>query len=278
MKIIKTTLLASSILAFNVGHAAIIMIDFGPTSPTGDSLTNSPAHAASAAGVLDNTWNVLGTSGGSTGTVSSLQYSDGSSATGVSFTYGSTPLVSGSKVVDYTLGVSGSSALGAAVTTDAFVGDSVGKDAIFNGSGSTNDFSMGLRFDGLTAGTYDLYVVSQNTSTAGAQSYDIFTSVGASSNSYDFGSETASASFTIDGVTTWVEGNTYGVSRVTVGSGQSVFLGVDGTQASQNRAFLNALQIVSVAAVPEPSVISAFVGLLATFGVISFRKFKYRAN
>lgn len=257
------TSLLTLLLAISSANGSILMLDFGPTTTVGANLTNSPAHSTGAVALSNTTWNTVGTSGSLSGAVTSLSYADGSSADGVSFTWGASAV--DSKAIDFTASISTSHNLGSGVFSGVYTGDSVARDGIFNGSGSGSDYSIGLRIDGLAAGDYDIYFMGRNTNTSGSQDMDLFVSSGASSDSFDYSLDTAAATASGggSGLDSWVEGSNYGATMVSIADGDSLFLAIDGQNTGQNRGFLNALQIVSAAAVPEPSTTGVIAALFA---------------
>lgn len=219
-----------------------LMLDFGPVSPIG-SEANSPGHYTGSVSGEEIYWNVVGTSAGMSGSVSNLKYADGSDATGVSFTYGASS--QNLKIISYSAGISSSSVLGSATGSGIYLDASVARDGIWNGSGSNNDYSIGLRVDGLSPGDYELFIMARNTNSgsAGAE-MNAYVMTGVSSIAYDYSADDA-ISILNDSTASWVEGSNYGYFEVSLWEGESLFLALDGAVDTANRGFLNALQLVS---------------------------------
>src|SRR5690606_11358419 len=130
--------------------------------------------------------------------------------------------------------------------------------------------------DGLEAGDYVIYAMGRNTDTnAASVPMDFFNAAGASSTTYNFSSLTATTqgntgyleSAYTDEFESFEEGNNFVAINVTIATGQSLFLAVDGASSTELRGFLNAVQIVQV---PEPSV--AFLGGLGLLGLLRRRR------
>jgi hypothetical protein len=146
-----------------------------------------------------------------------------------------------------------------------------GRDALFGAAGS----AVGLRVDGLAAGTYDIYTMARNTnSNAASVPMNIYATAGSFSGSFTFSALAAAAQantgFTTAAYTNqysvFIAGENYVKSTVTLVSGDSLYLAVDGSPAGETRGFLNMVQIV---AVPEPSV--ALLGALGLIGLFRRR-------
>ncbi len=260
--IITTLCILSSL---TLGNAAMLL-DFGPVFPEGDELLSSPAHQVGALGPEDSHWNVIGRSNDTIGTESDLVYSNGAAATGVSLTYGRSAI--GGKVLafDGSNGtISSSNALGVAFSQGQYAGNVPGKDGLFSGT-SAQDISIGVRIDGLSAGSYELYLVGRNTNTSQQRTMDVFVSIlDASTLAYDF-SDAQSKTILNEGQagpdSEWSEGATYVSWLVDLSEGDSIFIAFDGRDGGNDtRGFMNAIQIVPV---PEPSTV-ALLGGLASF-------------
>jgi hypothetical protein len=212
-----------------------LMLDFGPTDPGQDQLTNSPGHVSGAVPMGETLWNVANPN------ASNLFYANGAPATGISMTLGSTPL--DSKVVDFTASVSSSNALGSAHSTGIYAEGSVARDAVWNGSGSTSDYSMGIRTDGLGAGDYTVFVMAKNTN-SGRSEMNIYAFSDSLRANYDYGGDTP-VYIENNESSSWIEGDNYARVTVTVASGESIYIIVDGVGDGRERGFLNAVQIVA---------------------------------
>ena len=134
-----------------------LLLDFGPTAVTTAYATNSPAHAIQAVPATEITWNQI------VSDTNTLYYSDGSAATGVTLDLGRS--ADGVDTIDFNDNGFSVSALGWSISTGVYAGTSPVKDGIFGGSTTANQ-ALGLRVDGLPAGTYTLYFHGRNTSAA----------------------------------------------------------------------------------------------------------------
>lgn len=279
-------------------NAQALLLDFESSlPPSGSDLTNSPYHTANPS-FTDTNWNLV-----TSGTAPSLVYSDGTAATGITLSIGST---TGSSTVPPTsLTLSGSpaltfSALGGAVKTGIYANNSVGKGGVFIGGGANTTFgAVGIQIGGLAAGTYNIYITAQNTSSS-STNYRQNIYAGASSSSGDFTfSQTAGttgnaavgdaavgyslATIAYNGTNStsaWTQatgdspyGN-YVELSVTLTSGEFLNIASIG-QYSELRGFLNSVEIVNVSAIPEPSTCAALAGL-AALGVVIIRRNRAR--
>jgi len=244
--------------------AASLLLDFGPTvAPAGDT-TNSPGHTSGGVLGTDTTWNTVGASDIASG----LVYGDGTAATGVSLNLGRESTI-GNRVLDFTI------ANNLATTLTGTTGPSLGtdygtasnfppaRDGLFvSGTNGTNNAALGVRVDGLSAGTYTLYFVGRNTNTnANPFPEAFYIAAGASSGTFDFSalSEIDLSNANTTGNNSFILGNQYNTATVTLTAGQSIFLAVAGpTGGTEQRGFLNSLEIVQ--SVPEPSVFSLAAG------------------
>lgn len=150
-----------------------------------------------------------------------------------------------------------SSALGAAVDTDSdgsvFAGSSVGTDGIFTSSPLGNNL-VGIKIGGLPPGRYEIYTVGLNTSNGvNYQSPSVFfVSVTEDISTFETAGLKASASSSLskNSVEAWTEGVNFVKVTVEINEGQFLVLVADtlGPDAggSEDRGFLNAVQIVSV--------------------------------
>ena len=270
---------------------ANLMLDFGNIAmPVLDpNLTRSPGHSA---GVIQNTevtWNTI-----SSGTPGALTYSDGTAATGVTLTMGAeASFNSGTVNFDGTIGNTAFAGSGGGVagyqsylttnsiygTTNNAANTAHARDGFIAGGTGGAGFAMGLRLDGLAAGTYAVFLTARNTSANGAAgAMSIYTQTGASTDtSYAFGTTpitiqgnpvyTTGGSGTYTGqYTTFVEGDNYARFEVTIAEDESLMIAIDGSGA-ETRGFLNSMQVV---AIPEPG--SALLGSLALLGCLRRRR------
>ncbi|MGE9267583.1 MAG: hypothetical protein ACQKBY_05765 [Verrucomicrobiales bacterium] len=273
------TLSATSLLLnFHTTHVD----DPGPVAAPYLDLT--PGHDLGAIPGGKTTWNnFVATTPGS-----SLSYGDGSAATGVLVTFGSES-TAGSGIIDYTSPNINNSALrgtgGGIAGMESLVsnpgsiyGDgnnttnsAPARTGWLGGAGNT---AIGMRIDGLAAGSYDIYVMGRNTNSNASESpMAFFASTGISSSVFDFSLESAS-SMSNTGVASpdptayndFVAGDNYTVLSVDIAAGESLFLASDGT-GSETRGFFNLVQLV---AVPEPS--TAFLALCSFTALLRRRR------
>lgn len=208
--VICGTLLSGAVPA----KAQVLMFDFGPTTVTGADQENSPYHTVNESFTGTN-WNKI-----QTADVSSLIWSDGTSATGVSLNLGATTTFNTT-----ILGLGNTptqNALGNASNTDVYAGTSVGTDGIYYG-GTNGTRYVGFQLGGLAAGTYDVYVTSRNTNSNNAYDQNLY--LGTSETSGDFNvvalafSDVLSYTNSSDATAEWVQGENYSKFSVTLGSG-----------------------------------------------------------
>ncbi len=238
-------------------RAASVLLDFGPTTVSSDSLTNSPGHATGAVSSSETTWNKV--TGADIG--SGLFYGNGSSATGVSLNLGLETTI-GNNILDFATtndfkDLTGTRAaqLGPDYGNAAGTNAPAAKDGLFrNGtSNGSQSAAIGLRIDGLAVGSYTIYLVGRNTNATTAAGTVFYASVGATANTFSFSSLTGavlSNAFT-ESNDTWIAGNQYNTRTVTITeAGQSMYIAVEGYSVDY-RGFMNSVEIVPV---PEPAV------------------------
>ncbi len=267
--------------------AQVLMLDFGPTAATGGNLTNSPYHTANGS-FTGNTWNMVQTSDAGSG----LLWSDNTAATGVNVNVGATT-AAGVTTIGLASAPSGTSALGTVVNTGVYTGTSVGTDGIFTGT-SGQSRAVGLQIGGLAAGTYDIYVTGRNTNISAAHVQNFYAGKSSSAADFDFSAYTTKAlSFgntSTSATSSWTDTANYVKFSVTLTSGEFLNIAsIGGTGEDigsavaidscsterRTRGFLNAIQIVNTAAVPEPAAAASFVALAAA-ACAAFRR-KHRA-
>lgn len=277
----QTPLLFAALAASALtASAQVLMFDFGPTTTT--ATTNSPYHTANNS-FTDGSWNQIGTAD-----PGSLVYSNGATATGISLNLGGSASNATLGTIALATQPSNSSALNSngatATTAGVYAGTSVGKDGIFHAnaalsSPARNVGSVGLQISGLAAGTYDIYLTGRNTNLTSSSfsggTFQLITGyAGASGSSGDFafGSyASGSNTFTSVGGSTaaWVAGENYIKLTVTLGANEFLNIATSGAGSTgggttiDQRGFLNSLQIVPVAAIPEPSSCAVVAGALA---------------
>lgn len=258
-KTLLLSLTSTALLALSLNGQTVLQLDFGPTTPTGANLTNSPYHTESGS-MGDTTWNVLGTADVASG----LLYSNGSAATGVSVNIGVSP---NTNVIDFNATPGSTNALGTTVNTGVFAAGSVGRDGIFSGTGTQNN-RLGLQISGLAPGEYDIYVVSINTNQPGTRSMEVGAMASGTMTTWDttgFVGANSISNVATD-TSAWVLGTNYMKLSVTLdGTNDVLSIFTNGLNSAEQRGFLNSVQIV---AIPEPSTYALiFAGLAVAFVV-----------
>lgn len=242
-------------------NAASLMLDFGPTVVASTNNTLSMAHFAGAVPGTETDWNTV------TADTSSLVYSDGTPASGVSVDVGRSD-VGVNDTVNFNNKSVTSSALGGQFSIGIYVGSSPIRDGIFAtapaGGSAINTNALGVRINGLAAGSYTLYISGRNTSTAVTAPERFFCTNGSSATTFTFSTNTtawvdqANSASTpgvgtptqTDGITsTFAYGDNCAHLVVTLGAGDSLFLAAIGVATNEYRGFLNAVQIVPSAPV-----------------------------
>lgn len=251
-------------------NAQAIQFDFNDFGDLTDTANNSPAHATGDLGVSDTTWNGVRASG----SVASLNYTDGSSATGISVEVGLSPDAS------------------SPVTWGALPNEA--RDDPWNGNGGVyasnmgwdrittiDNKKLGVRVTGLAPGTYKVFVVSRASATISSADESFNASIGV--NLGDITGTQPALGPWLGGSPNygaWVNGQTYLAATVTTTSSSdyisTVVQGV-GT-GFESICSLQGLQIVSAAPSPLPasSLIGdcALVVLMWLTALISLHTFK----
>jgi len=251
--ILRTLVCAALLSAVASTQAQTLLLDFGPTAVLPADATLSMGHFAGAVPGTEISWNQILNADNS-----SLVYSDGSAATGVSIVVGRSP-AGVSNAVDYTKKLISSSALGGSATWGIYTNTSPIKDGIFaTGTSSVPTNALGIRVDGLASGTYTLYISGRNTSTGITAPMRFFATNGASAGTFAFDTNTtptiveANSGTAVGGTPTQADAITstfaYGDNCahlvVTLNPGDSLFLAAVGADSNGFRGFLNAVQIV----------------------------------
>lgn len=258
-------------------NAASLMLDFGQTNVAAPYLTLSPAHNAGAIPLADVSWNKIAV----TTPNSSLLFGDGSAASGITLTLGQ-EATAGNNIISYSTAIAqlNLAGIGGAVVgqqnllgVNSIYGNdtastAVGRDGFFGVAGS----AIGLRLDGLAAGDYALYVMARNVnSDAASVPMNIFATTAAAAGTFNFSSVTANPQSNIGYLaatyagqyTNFTAGENFVGLTLTVATGDSIFLAVDGGSAGETRGFLNSVQF---APAPEPGTVTllalGFGGLL----------------
>lgn len=267
---------ACALAAVLPASAQVLMVDFGPTTATAGSLTNSPYHTVNT-GFTDTAWNTVGTADVAAG---ALKWSDNTTATGVSLNLGATT-TDLSTTVGLANTPSGSTLSGSSLSSGVYADTAPGRDGIFTGTNGTNVRYLGMQIGGLAAGTYDIYITGRNTNTTTGQTHAFYAGKSSSSGDFDVSNNTV---FATQSVSFFAEPTTqedawsgsgglanYAKFTVTLTSGEYLNLAAHGTSGDL-RGFVNLVQIVNTAAVPEPSAFAALLGAFALLGATFARR------
>jgi hypothetical protein len=252
---LKTCLPLCIALSASRIHAASLLLDFGATTVAPSEATLDMGHFAGAVPDSETSWNKIVNADATSG----LIFSDGSTATGVSVIVGR----SGAGIndtINFNLKGLSSSGLGSAENWGIYTNTSPTKDGIFaTGSSGVDTNAVGIRVDGLAAGTYTLYISGRNTSTGFSAAQRFFAGSGATAASFSFstngtpfvdevnsGTTPGSGSPNqADAITsTFAYGDNCAHLVVTLGAGDSLYLAGIGIAANEYRGFLNAVEIV----------------------------------
>lgn len=267
MKNLRLTSFAALCALASAGsaQAAVLMFDFGPTTVSGASLTNSPYHSANTS-FTDTEWNKIQNLDVAAG---SLKWSDGATASSLTLDIGGNQSV-GTKVIDLAKLSSEitSNALGSQTSAGVYAPGSVGTDGIYVGSSGAR--AVGFQLGGLPVGTYDIYITGRNTNTGSSQTHEFYVNTAAAgSGNFDFSALSANSLTFANGsaaITSWIVGENYVKTSFSITAvGQVLNLASYGP----SRGFLNSVQIVS--AVPEPSSF-AMIGGAAALGLVALRR------
>lgn len=259
------TVTAMSVMfAAATANAAVLMLDFGPYTATGGSLTNSPYHTADSS-FDGQAWNQVSMYDVTSG----LEYADGTAATGVSLNLGST--TSGT-VINLSTNPTNSHQLGGGINTGIYAGNSVGTDGIFT---SPKVSRTGLQITGLEAGTYDVYVTARNTNAGDkttSQTVYVGSGIVGNFDSAPLDSVTMVYAYPLVPAVSaaWAEDVNYAKFTITLDAGGALNIATSGTEGtSDDRGFLNSVQVVLV---PEP----ASLTLLGFGGLLMLRRRRAR--
>src|SRR5678816_2534779 len=154
-----------------------------------DSATNAPGHAVGVIPLNQITWNRI------TGDTNVVYYSDGTLATGVDIDIGrsSATGTNGNDIIAFSDNGFTVSALGTAVFGGIYTNTSPIKDGIFGGAGGGNNLAVGIRVNGLPAGTYTIFVHGRNSNAGGAAGLIFYATNGPSAAAYAFTTNDAKA-------------------------------------------------------------------------------------
>ena len=275
MKPFFATACLAGALAFALpASAQVLMLDFGPTTTSGTSLTNSPYHSANSS-FTDTTWNKRGTADATSG----LLWSNGVAATGVSINLGATTSDASRTIGLANTPSNGTSLTGSAMTTGVYADSSPARDGIFTGTSSGNIRAVGLQVSGLAPGTYDIYMTGRNTNTNGGHIQNFYAGKAASSGDFTF---TDAGTFASKSITYFASPTTqnnawsettlanYAKFSVTLTTGAVLQLSAFGG-TGDSRGFLNAVQIVNTSTIPEPAAAGLLAGV-ATIAIATLRR------
>jgi hypothetical protein len=235
------------VLAFLVSSAlsleGALLLNFAPSANavTGTDAQASAAHSAGAVPLSEVSWNNI-----TTGDVASgLVWSNGSNATGVSVNLGVSP--EDSDVINFTNNP-GSVGLGSTLNTGIYSGTRPARYGTWAGGTAGQNIALGIRIDGLAAGTYTLYFTGRNTNNSGALGSIFYAAAGGTVGTFDFSAVGNTASVTNSTSASYIQGDNYNTLTVTLTAGQSLYLATQGADGStEERGFFNSLEIV-----PEP--------------------------
>jgi hypothetical protein len=219
--------------------ASSLLLDFGPTAVAAAYATNSPGHTS---GLVPNTqvsWNT-----GLIADTNSLIYGDGTAATGVSIVMGRSS--AGVSTINFSDKGYLNGALAGSLNGGLYAGTSPVRDGIYGGSGGGNAYAIGVRIDGLAAGTYTVVIHGRNTSTVTATPERFYGLTDVSSGSFSFSTANTNAlaaNSSPPNTNAFVLGDNYNMLTLTVSAGQSMYLAALGT-VGELRGFFNTVEIV----------------------------------
>ena len=277
------------VISMMTARAGTLLLDFGPTAVASTEANLDMGHFSGAVPSTQIGWNTVVNADNS-----SLVYSDGSAATGVSLVVGRSPWAI-TNLVDYTKKTISSSALGTGEFWGIYTNTSPIKDGIFaTGNALVPTNGVGIRVDGLAAGTYTLYISGRNTSTSFSAPERFFAVNGPSASTFTFATNTTTYATEANSATTPGTGNpnqadaitstfAYGdnctLLTVTLNTGDSLFLAATGIATNEFRGFLNAVAIVPGSAVLTnfPATIGVQPASVSTYSgaTISISNVKY---
>lgn len=265
--LVRVGFFASLILGIpTVARATALMLDFGPTVTAVADATKSPGHAAGVIPATEISWNTI------TADASTLVLSDGTAAAGISIDLGRS--TAGSDTINFSDNGFTVNALGTAVNGGIYSGTSPIKDGIFGGSGGANNLALGMRVNGLPAGTYTIFVHGRNSNTASIASLIFYATHGPSASTYSFSPSDVTATLlnSSPAITNgFVQGDNFGVLTVTLSAGESLYVASEGTVAAEMRGFINAIQIyfgvptLRARVTGQPASKSVYEGVTVTF-------------
>ena len=239
----KTTIpliLAAVLYIGSTAQADVVQLDLGAVATYSGTLA--------PAGITDPVWN--GVPNGDI-VAGSLVFGDGTAAPNISVDIGASPENNNGEVINFT----GANARGNGSNTDvqgvAIYDTDLTDDWVF----TRRNADLGLRVSGLDAGVYDVYAYTKEPNEL-TRTYDVGIGAFAAADADSITRSSAGLDITsiadATGSTDFVDGLNFALTRVTV-SDPSDFVVITVDNTNQGFATLGAVQIVSVAAVPEPS-------------------------
>lgn len=247
-------------VAASPARAVQIHLNFGAT--VADN-TNSAGHTVG--GMTGTSWNLITNADVPSGITDSA-----GGATSVSVDLGKETSAT-SKLLDWTATGYSASALGTVYSAGIYAGNA--KSATFVNNGSSSFIDMGVRVRGLPAGEYDIFSVSRNTNTSNNEDYNVYfatvPTATLNTGSTDYSAVTPLAQNNAANSATWVAGDNYLVRRLTVAANQDLVVIAEGTTTSENRGFINTIQIATV---PEPASGLLAGAAAATLGLLARRR------
>jgi len=239
-------------------ECATLMLDFGGSTTTGSGQgAVGPGHFEGLLTAADDVWNPIGTSD-----TSSLVFSNGSPATGVSLDLG-----------------------GETGTTTDVIGWSETRFATRNpGDGGLLDYqknnvvrdytrtnysstvAMGYRVTGLSPGLYYVYAAADDTyhlpGAGNNTSFEVFLGTQTGGADTDYSGFISDVLENVDASGSYVRGDNYSRTLVKLGAGESLVIASERRGPSDGRGQMNALQIMPI---PEPAALAiwSLLGVLA---------------
>lgn len=228
-----------------------LLLDFGPTAVAPADAMLDMGHFSGAVPGAEISWNTVVNANNS-----SLVYSDGTAASGVSVIVGRSDYGAGN-AIDFNNKLISSSALGSQLIAGIYTNTSPLKDGIFaTGTSTVLTNALGIRIDGLAAGTYTLYISGRNTSTAVTASELFFATNGPAASSFSFSTNTTPSTLEVNSAApigsapnpalaitgTFAYGDNCVSLVVNLNAGESVYLAATGV-TNECRGFLNAVAI-----------------------------------
>jgi hypothetical protein len=213
-----------------------LLLDFGPTPVRSTEARMSPGHQNAAVPDSDVSWNLV------EGDNADLLFGSGVAASGVSVDVGLS--VAGVGSIDFSKNDVVSAPLGVEVNIGNYLGSSPVKDGIYGQLGE--GAAVGLQIRGLPAGSYIIYVHGRNTNSVNETPMRFFAKAGAPSEIVSF--STQDSSIVVENSVPanrqeFLEGDNFGILKVTLGEGQALYLAAEGA-GIETRGFFNTVEII----------------------------------